>query len=282
MPAIQPARLRQQAALLVDHFNEPAAFVRSLHHLLEFYAERAYRPGQAGVPAPLLASYNVRPPVLRQVIVELAPLAREEPEAALDLCDALWQEGYFEFCQLAIALLGQIPCMPAEPILKRVRDWLKASLEHRLIDNIFQQGMSCLYQKNATGVIELAEQLIEDRDTFQQQMGLKALIKLVHKPDFDNYPVCYRLIQPLLRSTPHALRPELLDLIAALAHNSPSEMAYIFRQNLELPNSQDTAWLVRHSLKEFPPEISESLRAKEREMTNIHYKARKTETGLSR
>jgi hypothetical protein len=59
MPAIQPARLRQQAALMVEHFDQPAAFVRSLHHLLEYYADRAHRPGQAGKPPALLAAYNV-------------------------------------------------------------------------------------------------------------------------------------------------------------------------------------------------------------------------------
>ena len=50
MPAIQPVRLKRQSALLVEQFNNPAAFIRSLHHLLEFYADRVHRPGQAGEP----------------------------------------------------------------------------------------------------------------------------------------------------------------------------------------------------------------------------------------
>ena len=65
MPAIQPARLKQQAVLLAQQFDNPVAYVRSLHHLLDFYADRAHRPGQSGKPAPLTSAYRVHPPVLR-------------------------------------------------------------------------------------------------------------------------------------------------------------------------------------------------------------------------
>ena len=74
MPAINPARLKQQAALLADHFDSPAAFVRSLHHLLDYYSERVQRTGQAGVMPTLLPAYRVRPQVLRLVLQELSVL----------------------------------------------------------------------------------------------------------------------------------------------------------------------------------------------------------------
>ncbi len=123
MPAISPARLKHQAALLAEHFDDPPAFVRSLHHLLESYSNRVYRPGQAGELPPLLQTYRVQPPVLRQLLLAIAPLASKNPDAGLALCDALWEQPYLEFRLLAASLLGQLPCSPAEPVIARMKAW---------------------------------------------------------------------------------------------------------------------------------------------------------------
>ena len=90
MPAIHPARLKKQVAQLVNNFEQPDGFVRSLHQLMSYYAERIQRPGQSGEPTPLITAYKVRRPVLRQIQGALAPLAKSKPEAAITLCDALW------------------------------------------------------------------------------------------------------------------------------------------------------------------------------------------------
>ena len=54
MPAIQPARLKKQVTELVPKINQPSVFVRELHTLLNLYSDHTQRPGQAGVPLPLL------------------------------------------------------------------------------------------------------------------------------------------------------------------------------------------------------------------------------------
>jgi hypothetical protein len=260
MPAILPARLRQQAALLVKHFYNPAAFARSLHHLLDSYADRVQRPGQAGDPPPLLAAYKVRPPVLRQILLELAPLARDDPESGLALCDALWEQPYLEFRLLAASLLGLIPCSPAEPVLARLQAWIRPGIEARLVDALFTQGLACLRQKDPVALVGLAEVWLKDKDLFYQQTGLRLLLPLIDDPQFENLPVFYRLIFPLTRSAPARLRPDLLDVLAALAHRSPNETAYFLQQTAVMPNSPDTAWLIRQSLHEFPEKMQEGLR----------------------
>ena len=58
MPAIRPEILRRQSALLADEFYQPEVYLRSLHHLLDQYANRAYRSGQVGKPKPLLENYR--------------------------------------------------------------------------------------------------------------------------------------------------------------------------------------------------------------------------------
>lgn len=261
MPAIHPARLKQQAALLAEHFYDPPAYTRSLHHLFEAYAERVQRPGQAGEPPPLLATYRVRPPVIRQVLRELSPLAQEDPQAALALCDQLWEQSYIEFRQLAIFLLGQLPAEQGEAVLQRVRSWLRPDLEDRLLNAVLQQGLSGLRRGAPQTVIRQVEEWLEESKGFYQKIGLRALLGMVNETWFDNLPVFFRLLQPYVRQTPAVLRPEILDLLGALAHRSARETTFFLEQTLQIPNSPDTAWLVRQSLHEFPPVERDHLRS---------------------
>jgi hypothetical protein len=114
-------------------------------------------------------------------------------------------------------------------------------------------------------LIRLIEGWLRSTKIFQQQLGLRALLPLIQDPGFENLPVFFRLIQSLCQTAPAALRPDLLDVLAALARRSPQETAYFLRQTLMFPDSADTPWLVRQSLSKFPPEYQASLRQAVRE-----------------
>jgi hypothetical protein len=269
MPAILPSRLKQQAALLGEYFDDPPAFIRSLHHLLEAYAERAYRAGQAG-PAPSLSpSYQVRPQVLRYILLELQPYALENAQAALTLCDLLWNQTELEFRLLAAGLLGQVPCRPAEPILERLRNWITPQLEERLLAALFSQGSICLRRNSPAALLEFVDEWLEEKNVFYQQIGLRLLLTLINEPGYENLPVFYQLIQPLTRSSPTTIRPDLLSLIEALAHRSPNETSHFLMQTAAMPNSPETPLLIRQSLHAFPTAIQDELRQISRHYSKI-------------
>jgi hypothetical protein len=261
MPAIQPAHLKQQAALLAESFDQPLVFVRGLHHLLDFYADRARRSGQTGKPSPLMSAYNVRPPVLSMLLQEWAPWMENDPSLAFTLCDALWRENYLEFRLLAASLLGRIPPEPFEPILNRVEYWAREPLDASVVSALFVHGLSGLRKTDPDRLIQLVEQWLSSESIREMYFGLLALLPLISDPEFKNLPVFFRLIQPFCRETPPALRPSLIDLLIALARRSPQETAYFLRQSFETSNSRNTAWLIRRVVSEFPPDQEKSLRA---------------------
>lgn len=265
MPAIQPARLRHQAALLAEQFSDPPAYIRSLHYVLDFYSDRARRPGKTGKPGPLLTAYNVRPPVLRMLLQELIPQAEQDVAGGLALCDALWAEPYLECRLLAGMLLGQIPLQPPEAITDRLQGWITTDLEFFLIEALLSNGVERLHRQQPQVLIHMIEGWLHSTKTFHQQLGLRALLPLIRDPAFENLPVFFRLIQQLCQAAPAALRPDLLDVLAALARRSPQETAYFLRQTLIFPDSPDTPWLIRQSLSQFPPEMQSSLRQAMRE-----------------
>ncbi len=139
VPAIQPAVLKQQAALLAEHYYDPSAYIRSLHFLLDYYADRTRQPTVSGKPTPVLPAYRVHPPILRALLQELNPLINENPDQGLQLCDALWEVPYLEFKQLAALLLGQLPTDPPEPLVDRIVSWLTPDLESYLIKFVMEQ-----------------------------------------------------------------------------------------------------------------------------------------------
>ncbi|HLO31528.1 MAG TPA: hypothetical protein VK249_20420, partial [Anaerolineales bacterium] len=92
MPAIDLARLKKQTAYLADVFAEPAVFLRELRDVLEFYVNRSLR-SQSVAPSSVLPTYRTPIVVLRQIEKELGPVAEQQPMQALELADALWDEG---------------------------------------------------------------------------------------------------------------------------------------------------------------------------------------------
>jgi hypothetical protein len=260
MPAIQPARLRKQAALLAQSFDQPEVFTRSLQHLFELYADNARRPSRGSEIPPLMDAYFVRPPVLRQLLAELAPYAQKESGAAIDLAKALWEQPYLESRQLAAGLLGLIPAENPQPILECLESWLDSRPEDRLIEALLEQGMQSLRRDSLDSYLELVSNWLDRREVFYKQLGLRALISLVRDPEFENIPAIFRMIQPFSRSLASELRSFMVDILHALARRSPQETSFFLRYSLDSPDNPDTPWLIRQTLPAMPVEMQESLR----------------------
>jgi hypothetical protein len=262
MPAIYPARLKTQAAELAEQFANPDVFLRSLHNLLDYYSNRTYRPGQSGEPPPLIAQYNVPPPVLRQVIKELIPLVILNQEAGLALSDALWGEPFLEFRQLAAKLLGQLKPDPPGAIIERVNAWGISGCGDQLQKILVVEGLARLRQEMPHAYLQQVETWISGENLATQQVGLQAVLAVLDQDQFGNLPAIYRILTPQIRSAQSKLRSDILAVVSLLAKRSPRETAAFLKQNLvhktEFPA---IPWLVRHSLQFFPPEIRESLRS---------------------
>jgi hypothetical protein len=265
MPAIRPAILKQHSALLANEFNQPELFCRSLHHLLDQYANRAFRPGQSGKPKPLLLSYDVPAPVLRQLLQDLEPKARQDPAAALVLCSMLWDEAYLETRMLAAGLLGKIPA-DSEQILTRLQGFLLTAGNDRLISGLLDQGLVRLRQTDPDRIIEQARTWLGSREEFEQTLGLRVLRPLIAQPAYEDLPVFFKLLDPLICEAPAVLRMDLIDVVETLARRSPRETAYFLQENLGFSMCTTTAWLIRQVLPVFPVEVRTSLRESLRQL----------------
>jgi hypothetical protein len=261
MPAIQPARLTQQVADLVALYDQPDAFVHQLHALLDLYSDHTQRAGQAGIPSPLMASYTTPPPVMRQVWHELNKIVRPHPNEALHLSDALWAESNVDLQLLAARLLGQLPLVPLDPLVDRLQSWVRSDPDRRLLDGLLDYGLIRFQHDSPEQLLELIASWLNSPDLPAQQAGLRALLPLSSHPESPYLPIIFRLVTPYTRIAPSGLRPDIVAVLTALARCSPSETAYMLRQNLTTPDNPDTPWLIRQVLDEFSAETQAGLRA---------------------
>jgi len=246
--------------MLAELFSDPPSYIRSLHHLLDFYANRAKRSLQIHRPGPLIDAYNVHPPVLRIILQELIPLAQEHPEQGFRLCNTLWEEAYLEFHLLAAMLLGQMPGDHSEVVIQYLQNWISPDMDMQLVDLILGHGLANIRKERPELLVKLIQRWLDDPDDYYQQLALRALLPLIRDSEFENLPVFFRLIQPLICHSPGFLKPDILDILTAMAHRSPQETSYLLRHCLSMTETTDTPWFIRQILTEFPPDIQESLR----------------------
>ena len=261
MPAIQPARLNAQVSDLLVHFAEPEAFIRALHTLLDFYADRTRRPGLTGKPQPLIQAYNVPRQVLRRIEAGLLPRAEADPQAARALADALWADAWFESRMLAIYLLGALPLTQADAIAERLQTWGQTCRDETLVDALLARGAARLRLEDPDGFLLQVERWFRSAEAPSRQLGLRAIPGLVANPEFENLPTLYRLLTPSLRAAESSLDGDLLRAVRALGQRSPRETAYFLQKNLQVPHKSGLEVIIRRSLDVFPPELAEMLRA---------------------
>jgi hypothetical protein len=228
MPAIDLARLKKQTAQLTDLFNRPEEFVRAVHGMLDFYVNRSLREVDSVAPASVLETYRTPSVILRSIETELAPLAVENPDQALDLADHLWDEGWLEMRLLAASLLTIS--------LVRMR---QETPDHFLV--------------------LVGEWLNPERQRMWSN-GIQALLPLIQDPSYHNLPPVFDLLTHVVEAAPGTLQSDLVDLFQSLMRASPTETIYFLRQVITNSPTPMTATTFRRISPSLPPKLAEAVR----------------------
>lgn len=231
MPAIQLARLKNQLNELAGKFNDVEAFIGELHDLYSFYADRTRRPRRVAEATPLVPSYQVAPQVLRQLERVLIPKIKADPEIASALAHRLWKERWLETQLLAITVLGHLPPTPPERILTPVSDWAMECKEERLLQAMVSKGIAPLRVGERERLLEAVEDWLSSSELPLLLIGLRSLPPILKDENFENLPLIYRWISPLVREVDLDTQAELLQVIQALAKRSPKETAFFLKES---------------------------------------------------
>lgn len=258
MPAIDLARLKKQTAQLADVFGEPATFLRELREILEFYVNRSLR-SQSVAPSSVLPTYRTPVVVLRQIEKEIGPAAEKQPLLALELADALWDEGWLETKLLAAFLLGRIPPQE-ERLLARLTAWTQAVRDPEVRAALLTTSLTRLRRETPDLFLVLVREWLHPARQRMWSNGVQALVPLIASPDFDNLPPIFEIVEPIIKASPATLQYDLQELIITLYEASPDETTYFLQQILKGTKSPLPAVALRRMSPDLPPELQTSLR----------------------
>src|SRR5919109_545604 len=258
MPAIDLARLKKQTAQLADLFDQPSAFLRELQEILEFYVNRTLR-SQSVAPSSVLPTYRTPVVVLRQIETELGPAAERQPFQALELADALWDEGWLETRLLAAFLLGRIPPQE-ERLLARLTAWTQAVPDPSVRAALLTTSLTRLRNETPDLFLVLVKEWLHPARQRMWSNGIQALVPLISSPDFDNLPPIFEIIEPIIKVSPATLQYDLQELIVVLFDASPDETTYFLQQILKETRSPLPAIALRRMAPDLPEELQANLR----------------------
>ncbi len=263
MPAIDLARLKKQTAQLADLFDQPVDFLRAHRELLDYYVNRSLR-SQGVAPSSVLPTYRTPIVVLRQIENELGPVAEKKPIQALELADALWDEGWLETRLLAAFLLGRIPPQE-ERLLARLTAWTQAVRDPSVRAALLTTSLTRLRNETPDLFLVLVKEWLHPARQRMWSNGIQALVPLISSPDFDNLPPIFEVIEPIIKVAPAALQFDLQELITTLYRASPNETTYFLQQILKATRSHLPLVALRRMSPELPLELQTSLREMIRE-----------------
>ena len=258
MPAIHLARLKKQTAQLADLFDQPTAFLREVREILDFYVNRSLR-SQGVAPSSVLPTYRTPAVVLRQIETELGPVAERQPFQALELADALWDEGWLETKLLAAFLLGRIPPQE-ERLLARLTAWTQAVRDPEVRAALLTTSLTRLRKETPDLFLVLVREWLHPARQRMWSNGVQALVPLISSPDFDNLPPIFEIVEPILKAPPGILQFDLQELIITLFEASPDETTYFLQQILKETRSPLLSIALRRMSPELPHELQASLR----------------------
>ena len=258
MPAIDLARLKKQTARLADLFDQPADFLREHRDVLDHYVNRTLR-SQGVAPSSVLPTYRTPSVVLRHIENELGPIAEKRPISALELADALWDEGWLETRLLAAYLLGRIPPQE-ERLLARLTAWTQAVRDPSVRAALLTTSLTRLRKETPNLFLILVKEWLHPARQRMWSNGVQALVPLITSSDFDNLPPIFEIVEPILKASPATLQSDLKELLSALYEASPDETIYFIQQILKETKNTLTATALRRMAPDLPHELALSIR----------------------
>jgi hypothetical protein len=232
--------------------------LRELREVLEFYVNRSLR-SQSVAPSSVLPTYRTPVVVLRQIEKELGPVAEKQPILALELADALWDEGWLETRLLAAFLLGRIPPQE-ERLLARLTAWTQAVRDPEVRAALLTTSLTRLRRETPDLFLILVKEWLHPARQRMWSNGVQALVPLISSPDFDNIPPILEIVEPIIKASPATLQFDLQELIVTLFEASPDETVYFLQQVLKGTRSPLLAAALRRMSPELPQELQVSLR----------------------
>lgn len=260
MPAIEFSRLRTKIELLGRVYASPGQFVKDLSDLYFFYSDMTFQT--SGAPsAGTLAAYRAPVVINRELERLLKPFAVHDPESTFQIADLLWQTKKLEPCQLAAALVGALPIGRAESVLEWIKQRSTTGEPPEILAILHEKATLNLRQHDPKLWLNTLENWYQSEEVYFKKLAIQGLTPLLKDENFDNLPLVFDFLEPVLASLDTRVAFTLVDLLQLLVERSEVETVFTLKKALQQQPGEDLPRLVRRALPLFSAEGQNSLKA---------------------
>ena len=265
MPAVNLLRLREELNELLWNFTDPEAFRVTLLELLEKFAYTAYRSESKTRSVSTRPELQVSLIVLREMDLVLIPAIRKQPQAALAICDLLWNDENMDVCLIASRMLGEIPIEHADLVLNRAGEWALNGARHMTARTLLKNASALIMRTNPDLLLQKVRRWYVDPREEQNYLCLEGMAILVEDRSFENLPAIFTLVEALMGEASTGTQNSLTELFRVLYERTPQETIYVLRQCLDNDPNVSAQRVIRKLIPELPESVRKSMRDKLRE-----------------
>ncbi|MBQ6502802.1 MAG: hypothetical protein IJI57_02695 [Flexilinea sp.] len=259
LPAVNLLQLRVELNDLLWNFTDPPAFRNTLLDLLEKFAYTAYRSESKARAVSTRPQLQVSLILLREMDLVLIPAIREQPQAALAICDLLWNDENMDVCLIASRMLGEIPIEHADLVLDRAGEWALAGVRHMTARTLLKNASALIMRHDPEILLRKVRRWYVDPREEQNYLCLEGMAILVEDRSFENLPAIFTLLEALMGEATMETQNALTELFLVLYERTPNETVYVIRQCLNDNPNVTAQRVIRRVIPTFDPKVQKSL-----------------------
>lgn len=265
MPAVNLLQLRIELNELLWNFTDPPAFRKTLLDLLEKFAYTAYRSESKARAVSTRPQLQVSLILLREMDLMLIPAIREQPQAALAICDLLWNDENIDVCLIASRILGEIPIEHSDLVLDRAGEWALSGMRHMTSRTLLKNATSLIMRNDPEILLRKVRRWYVDPREEQNSLCLEGMAILVEDRSFENLPAIFTLVEALMGEANLQTQRSLEELFQVLYQRTPNETIYVIRQCLNDNPNVTAQRVIRRLIPFFDQKVQKSLQDSLRE-----------------
>jgi hypothetical protein len=275
MPAVNLLKLRVELNDLLWNFTDPPEFRKTLLDLLEKFAYTAYRSESRARAVSTRPQLQVSLILLREMDLMLIPAIREQPQAALAICDLLWNDENIDVCLIASRMLGEIPIEHAELVLDRAGEWALSGMRHMTARTLLKNATALIMRNDPEILLRKVRRWYVDPREEQNFLCLEGMSILVEDRSFENLPAIFTLVEALMGEANLQTQRSLEELFQVLYQRTPNETIYVLRQCLNDNPNITAQRVIRRLIPTFDQRFQKSLQDSLREAARQNQKQKR-------
>jgi len=260
MAPAQLSRLRPQIIALSSLFEQPHQYIKALVALLEKYRSEVDISTAGIKPHSLIRKLNIPQILTEQLGISFNHLCNQYPEEAIQIAKSIWDLDYFEYKQISLLLLSNLPNDFQDNFFSHILHDVTHESPSPIFSIILEIMEQDLDQENANNWLVIINSWLESEHLYLRKQGVRTLSKFLKARNQFLPPQISSSLSQIFSNPTISMQGELIELVKILSAISLNEAAaLLISLGVQNPH-KDTRVFLRKCAFLFPENIAKTIR----------------------